>query len=207
MSLGVVGNNNGATSGIVSLPFHPASSSPLVKSDKAYRDGRPLSESGGALHFTALLLRLRYFPQKKKRFSSFGNFKAGGELNGRGGACFVQRGRSPPRLIRKEGDCVPHLMKWECYLSGGGLCALSVRCLRNLLSIAAFAAEEKSEYRMQLCRNRSNVLFSVFVFHILAFISGAPASIQFCLGTLTTSSVYCTLVSIYFHDSSSTLGQ
>lgn len=47
--------------------FIPPPRLPFVKSDKAYRDGRPLSESGGALHFTALLLRLRYFPQQKKK--------------------------------------------------------------------------------------------------------------------------------------------
>lgn len=195
-------------SGIVSLHFHPASSSPLVKSDKAYRDGRPLSESGGALHFTALLLRLRYFPQEKKMIFIFWEFQSLRWAEWKRGVCFVQRGRSPPRLIRKEGDCVPHLMKWERYLSGGwgGVCALSVRCLRNPLCVAAFAAEEKFEYRMQLCRNRSNVLFYACLFHILSFSSGASASIQFCLGTPTTGYVYCKLVSSYFHDPSSTLG-
>lgn len=202
MSLGVVGNNNGATSGIVSLPFHPASSSPLVISDKAYRGGRPLSESGGALHLTALLLRLRYFTQKRKRFSSFGNFKAWGELNWRGGgACFVQRGRSPPRLIRKEGDCVPHLMKWECYLSRRGWGGVYVCYQRDVFGIPRALLPSLLKKNLNIeCSYVEIALMSCFMCFSFTFY-------LLCLVQQRRSSSVCSgLVSIYFPDSSLTLG-
>lgn len=76
---------------------------------------------------------------KKKMIFIFWEFQSWRWAEWKRGACFVQRGRSPPRLIRKEGDCVPHLMKWECYLSGGvgrGVGGLYVRYQWDVFGIS-----------------------------------------------------------------------
>lgn len=83
-SLGIVGDNNGYSSGIsypscFALPHHLAR-----WSDSTYLNGCPLSKNSSAVHFTHLLVLFRCFPQKKdKTIFIFWEFIAGGEVGGK----------------------------------------------------------------------------------------------------------------------------